>query len=272
MHRLGIVTGCFRGMAFEDALAAVSSLGCRYIELPLNAHWHGESLECYLDDPAAMRELLAADGLVVIAAGGWTDFVQPIPAATDRQIAKLNHFIDIASSLGCPTVRILGGVPKPAIPEGQWIPLVIEGLRQCIPHAEEDGVTLCLENHGTLCNDMESLRRIVSEVGSSRLRLTLDPSNFRWAGHPVKVVHETLRELAPLAGYVHLKNGDGRSGPRDHYVPTCLEDGEMSLELFVRELHRARYRGDYAIDYDGGEEARAAMERNLEFARMLLAE
>lgn len=272
MGRLGVVTGCFRGMPFPDVLEAVASLGCGWVELPVYSHWHGESLEKLLQDRAALEEELERHGVGVMAVGGWTDFVQPIPEATDLQIGKLHHLIDLAADLGCSVVRCLGGTAKPSVPEDRWIPCVIEGLSECMPHAGERGVTVCLENQGMLCNDAESLKRIVGEVASDNLKLTLDPSNFRWRGHPVKIVHQTLRELAPLAGYVHLKNGDGRSGVQERYVATYLDDGEIDMELFVRELRRAQYRGDYGVDYDGGGEARSAMQRNFEYARMLLSE
>lgn len=249
MAGFGLVHYNFPYRDLETFAAFAQLAGFEYCELLTNDVWDEK-------DPAAdperrageVRALLDRHGLRVSSYSAGNDFLQPDDAGLASQVQRLKRACGLAKTLGAGVVRIDGGWEKESVPQERWRQCIVDALRAIRPFVEREGVTLALDNHGTVTNDADFEVGIFQEVGSDRIGANVDTMNYRWAGHDLSKVGRFYHAIAPYARHVHMK--DGR-GSRREYRGTALGEGELDLELAVQELQDAGYRGVYAVEYEG---------------------
>ena len=197
-------------------------------------------------------------------------FINPDRDYREENIQKTIHQIELAYSLGIPTMRINTGRwgtsesfdalmskkgIEPAL-EGftnedgfKW---VIDSIEQCLPTAERCGVVLGLENHWGLGRTAAGVMRIVDTIHSPWLQVTLDTGNF------LENREQQLEELAPHAVLVQAKTyfGGGKWYTLDIDYPKV---GEM--------MRRQNYRGYISLEFEGNESPDTAIPRSLEMLR-----
>ena len=94
---------------------------------------------------------------------------------------------------------------------------------------------------------------------------------------------DALEQSMPYLVHVHLKNNrllraeeaveryvDADSGRR--YVNTALEDGDIDIARVLKELNRRQYDGYMLIEFQGEEDPRGAMRRNVKYVKRLMQE
>lgn len=197
-------------------------------------------------------------------------FLNPEKDYRDENIAKTIHQIELAYQLGIPTMRLNTGRwgtsesfdalmankgIEPAI-EGyndedgfKW---VIDSIAECIPTAEKCGVVLGLENHWGLGRTAEGVKRIVDEINSPWLQVTLDTGNF------LEDRQAQMEMLAPQAVLVQAKTyyGGGKWYELDIDYPRI---GQMMREQ--------NYRGYISLEFEGNESPDTAVPKSLEVLR-----
>jgi sugar phosphate isomerase/epimerase len=111
---------------------------------------------------------------------------------------------------------------------------------ECARYAADAGVTLALQNHEPVVTDHQDLLRMVREVDSPALKVSLDP----W-GLPVKTpeyIRQAARDVGPLQvlchfGGVYERGPDGKVKGESHFRPFVAAmkeigyQGYMSYEL-----------------------------------------
>ena len=75
------------------------------------------------------------------------DFTHPDPAFRAREIAKQIRWIDMTHALGGSYCRVLSGQRRPELSIDEGVTLAAESIQACLPHAQNRGITLILENH-----------------------------------------------------------------------------------------------------------------------------
>jgi sugar phosphate isomerase/epimerase len=114
-----------------------------------------DGLELYsgmldLRDPSGWpkwRDAIEARGLSVPMMCCSPDFTHPDPAYRQEQVAREKHWIDMTAALGGRFCRVLSGQRRPGLSIADGLAFATEGITACLPHAEDRGVTLVLENH-----------------------------------------------------------------------------------------------------------------------------
>jgi sugar phosphate isomerase/epimerase len=178
--------------------------------------------------PEALGELhqyAAIRGITPVTVAASHNPVQTTPEARAKELAKLKQAIDVASALGAPFVRALGGRwhtiadfmvmwdnrgEEPAadgytLDESyEW---AIEALKDGAGYAGSRGVTLVLENHWGLTGTAEGTRRIHDGVNSPWLKYVLDTGNFFHLPDPYAEMNVFLPDLAILHAKVYLGGG-----------------------------------------------------------------
>ncbi len=197
-------------------------------------------------------------------------FVYPETDKREENIELTNHQIELAYQLGIPTMRINtgrwgtsesfdqlmenGGI-EPTL-EGysdedgfRW---VIDAISRCIPKAEECGVVLGLENHWGLGRTAEGVRRIVDEINSPWLKITLDTGNF------LEDPYDQLEQLAPDTSLVQAKTyyGEGKWYSLDLDYPRI---GEI--------MRRHHYKGYISLEFEGRADPMEAVPESLKVLR-----
>ena len=262
---IGVLGSCMGRYSFAEFLDATREMGAQCMELPANPGFFQGTLD--LDDPAAVRREIEKRGLFVYAIGGGNDFVQPTADGLQAEVGKVRGQIDLAAAMGCDVVRTFGGEPKEGIPAEEYPDHLIKGYRAVIPYAEEKGIYLAMENHGWITNDADVEVRIVEAVGSDRMRLTVDTSNYRWFGLDLDTIADHYRKVAPHVIHTHLKDGSAERGKMGDYIALALGEGEIDLPLMLSLLRDNGYQRALCIEYEGAEDAKVGLAKGVAYLR-----
>jgi sugar phosphate isomerase/epimerase len=212
-------------------------------------------------------------GLALMGFSTHQGFVNPDRQERHTNVQKTLYQIDLAHRLGIPTMRINTGrwgtiksfddfMAKKGIepaPAGhthreafEW---VVDSLEKLLPRAEECGVVLGLENHWGLGRTADGVLRIVEQISSPWLQITLDTGNF------LEDSYEQMERMAassvPLA-LVQAKTyyGGGR------WYTLDLDYGRIA-----GVLRKHNYRGWISLEFEGNEDPRTGVPRSLELLR-----
>lgn len=197
-------------------------------------------------------------------------FLNPSKEYRTENIELTIHQIELAYTLGIPTMRLNTGRwgtsesfdqlmenrgIEPAIEgynEEDGFKWVIDSIAQCVPKAEECGVVLGLENHWGLGRTAAGVRRIVDEINSPWLRITLDTGNF------LEDPYDQLEQLAPDAFLLQAKT---------YYGGGLWYTLELDYPRIGEIMRQNNYRGYISVEFEGHEDPMVAIPRSLEVMR-----
>jgi sugar phosphate isomerase/epimerase len=184
-----------------------------------------------------------------------------------RGAALVAESIEVAAALGAGVVNTYfghGGDGDDRAAAQRYCRLVGD----LVGAAERRGVTITLENefdafghdpeHFDISRRAESLELLVDLVASPSFRLNLDPANLLCAGEDVEAA---AARLAPLAGYVHVKDvkelgaqdvPDPRwqtfSDGQRRFQMTRMGEGAVPWRSVMKHLHEAGYDGTFTVE------------------------
>lgn len=198
------------------------------------------------------------------------DFVDPDPVFLKAQVEHTKKCIEIAYALGIGVVRINSGRwntiksfddlmkargLEPILPgytEDDGFKWCVDSLNQCIPKAEECGVTLAVENHWGLTRSPEGLLRIAKEITSPWVGVMLDTGNF------LEDPYDKLAMVAPKAVYVQAKTYFGGG---EWYTLN------LDYPRIAKILATAGYTGWVALEMEGKENPDTAVPKSIQLLR-----
>lgn len=225
--KLGLVTDSLAAYPLERAAAICRELGLEQVELGCG-NWspapHVDLKQLTADAGARRRllDILAENGLAISALNCSGNPLFPGEKGERDRAVAADTFL-LAEQLGLDTVVMMSGLPG-GCPEDRtptwivtsWPPETEEILwyqwqaavpvwRDLAARARDHGVRhIALEFHGwQLVYNVETLRRLQSEVGGDLLGVNLDPSHLFWMGaDPLEVA----KALADCIYHVHIKD------------------------------------------------------------------
>lgn len=177
-------------------------------------------------------------GLDISGTAIGNNFVTADAKKRQEEVKTTKMWIDKASILGAPSIRVFGGHQ---IPEGHseedaydW---VISSLQECVDYASQKGIVLALENHGGFPTSSEQVIKIVEAIDSPWLGVNLDTGNFHgdW--------YRQMAELAPYAVVVQLKVN----------LRSTVEGGRRIAtdpERIIKLLRNEGYRRFLVLEYE----------------------
>jgi sugar phosphate isomerase/epimerase len=216
---------------------------------------HGNPLDWPKKRCRRLRALAEEQGIEIYSVAANNDFSSPIPEYRECQIAYMRELIRMASDFGVKTVRVFlawRGVTKhPQVAkysiareiwdlthkhfseEETWA-WCRENLIECARYAGDAGVVLALQNHKPVIKDYKDVLRMVREVDSPHLKVSLDvpimsdksPENIRRAA----------KAVGPLQVLSHF-GGEYERGP-DSKVK-----GAKFYPHFIRAMREIGYNG-----------------------------
>jgi len=160
----------------------------------------------------------------------------------EKQLVDARRFIDLASRLGAPYVRVFGN--KLVEPRAAAIGHISSSLRELGDYAENRKVTVLLESHGDF-TDSPTLREILEKASSPHVGLLWDAHNTYVDGKEDPSI--TVSQLGKYIRHTHLKDSRLENG-QDHYVLTGR--GDVPVKRQVALLVEARYRGYYSFEWE----------------------
>ena len=192
-------------------------------------------------------------GLSISSTAVGNNFCLPPGDGRDKQIASVKKWIDHATLLGAPVIRIFSGRAGKQQTTDEARGLAIDAIEECCEYAGRHGIYLGLENHGGLTSTAEGMLKIVRSVKSPWFGAWMDTGNFH-----VKDVYGELAKIAPYTLHVQVKvttrsPGEGKQ-PTDY-------------ERLAQILDAVDYRGWICLEYEEREDPRVASPRHLKKLR-----
>jgi sugar phosphate isomerase/epimerase len=191
--------------------------------------------------PAAKRDV-AAHGLKIACVSSSAEMHVADPQKRSQQLADARSFIDLASALGAPYVRVFGN--KMEGPREEVIARVSSGLHELGEYAGTRNVTVIVESHGDF-TDSPTLKEILTRANSEHVALLWD------AHHTFDTSHEepefTVAQLGKWIRHTHLKDSVP-AGKERHYVLTGK--GDVPVKRQVEALVKINYTGFYCFEWE----------------------
>ncbi|MCA9409897.1 MAG: sugar phosphate isomerase/epimerase [Candidatus Omnitrophica bacterium] len=195
-------------------------------------------------------------GLTVSGTAIGNVFTHPKGPDRDKELALTRKWIDHASEMGAPCIRIFAGKIQKGSNEEEARGFAIECINESLEYAAEKGVFLALENHGGIVSNADQLLAIVREIDSEWFGVNLDTGNFHSADP-----YQELQQAAPYAITVQVKV---------EVKPEGQEKQPADLERIVKILRGVGYRGFVALEYEAAEDARTAIPGYLKQLKALI--
>ena len=242
-----------------------------------------ELLDFFWKDAAAetpaVRAALQDTGLGVGVYSVANNFVSHHESVRAAQVGKIRDGVDQATAFGAKTVRVFGGDVDGAAgyTYEQCLLWIVDGLTEAARYAYDQGITLALENHGTLAGRSDQVETILNAVASPALKANPDTGNFLLVHQPP---HDAVAALATRAAMCHFK--DFHVVPDNYqgfayvgveglkFAGTAIGEGDVDLADCVTALRRAGFDGWLNIEYEGEEDPFSGVSRSVDYTRRLL--
>ncbi|MBE6032520.1 MAG: AMP-dependent synthetase [Clostridiales bacterium] len=155
---------------------------------------------------------------------------------------EILEYIELASKLGTPYVRILGDRWTKAEDEVDDA-VVIAALQRLAPIAEEKGVTLLVETNGVYA-DTARLRKLLEDVASDGVAALWD------IHHPYRFNDETpettVQNLGAYIKHIHAKDSVMVDGEVSYRM---MGEGDIPMDLVDRALRSINYEGYVSLEW-----------------------
>ena len=249
----------------QQVIDHASNLGVDGVDV-LHVQMDNESPE-YI---RSLRDRAQDKNIELICLSIHQDFVDPDKEKRNKNIDHTKKCIDIAHDLGISYIRLNSGRwntidsfddlmankgVEPILPgftENDGFQWCIDSINECLPHAEQAGVVLALENHWGLTRTPEGLLRIVNSIDSPWLGVLMDTGNF------LEDPYEKLEEIAPQTVFVQAKTyyGGGEWYTLDLDYPRIAEI-----------LNKVEYKGYISLEFEGKEDANKGVPKSIEMLK-----
>jgi L-ribulose-5-phosphate 3-epimerase len=167
---------------------------------------------------------------------------QPAPSARKAGVDGIQQALRDAKRYGASSILVVPGLVNESISYAENYQRTQAGIRECIPLAEELGVTMALENvwNNFLLSPMEAAR-YVDEFQSAAVRFHFDIGNVMYLGWP----EQWIRTLGPRIVKVHFKEFSRKkmneAGLRQGFQVEYLE-GDNNWPVIMKALDEIGYR------------------------------
>ncbi len=247
-------------LQLEEMIKKAKEFGYAGIEID-GKRPHGNPLDWPTQRCKDLKKVADATGIEIYGVAANNDLSSPMPEFRECQVMYIKNLIRMTSDLGAKTLRLFMGWPGVTLhpqlaqydiakdiwnytharfTEEQTWSWVREGLKECSKYAADAGVLLALQNHKPVVKDYPDVLRMVDEVGSPSLKVSLDvpimddksPENIHKAARAVG----NLQVLSHFGGE-YERGKDGKVIGEDyyrHFVKAMKEigySGYMSYEL-----------------------------------------
>ena len=195
MIKLGTMSLNVRGTTATEFAQIVSDLNLDQIEL------HSTAFESTNTDYLRILKMdLQKKGLPLGYIGVSNNFGVPIDQHPD-QIAKIKNWIDIASFMSCPLVRVFAAyVPEDCTDEEELWPPMIRGFKEVAEYGYQKGIIVGLQNHNhnNVTRTGDNLLRALNETNHPYFTHIVDTGQYAAHREPVVATAKLLLNLTVM--------------------------------------------------------------------------
>ena len=248
----------YRGEALtlEEVIKRAKKYGYDGVEID-GKRPHGNPLDWPKARCKELRAMADGEGIEIYGVAGNNDFSSPVPEQREAQVTYMHELIRLASDFGAKTVRVFLGWPgvtkhpqiarydiadtiwqvahMPFTKEATW-GWCREGLIECARYAGDAGITLALQNHHPIIETHKDVLRMVKEVDSPHLKVSLDAPIM-----PVRtpeVIRAAAQDVGPLQALSHFggeydRGPDGKAKGEPFYKPFIAAMKEIGYHGYI---------------------------------------
>lgn len=169
------------------------------------------------------------------------------PEKRAKELADARSFIDLASSLGAPYVRVFGGKApsdKDPVPSDSVKTRVASALRELGSYAEPKNVTVIIESHDHFTSSA-TLKDLMQAANSEHVGVLWDAHHTYATSN--EQPEDTVKQLGRWIRHTHLKDSLG-TGEDRKYVLTGR--GNVPIERQINALQSIGYKGFYCFEWE----------------------
>lgn len=131
-------------------------------------------------------------GVSISGTGIRNDFTNPDPNKRKADIQLIKNWIEVASKLGAPVIRIFAGVLNPK--EYTWDQIaawMVKDIQECVAYGQKHGVIVAIQNHNDFIKTADEAIKIIKMVNQEWFGLILDTGSYR-IGDPYEQIARTI--------------------------------------------------------------------------------
>lgn len=133
-------------------------------------------------------------GLDISGTGVRNDFTDPDKNKRREHVTLVKNWIEAASKLGAPVVRIFAGTQNPkGYTREQITEWMLDDIKECLEYGKKNGVIVAIQNHNDFIQTADQAISMIEKVNSEWFGLILDTGSYR--------LHDPYAEIAKSAKY-----------------------------------------------------------------------
>lgn len=250
--QIGILLSTFVRPPLEVRLDAAKAAGLQSVQMSLDC----AGLPAMPDEiPARLADRIrretSARGITVASLGGTFNMSHPDVEHRQTGLRRLRVLAGLCKELAVPRIHICSGTrdrvsmwrnhPDNALP-ATWKDMVVS-MREATDIAREAGVVVAFEPEvNNVIDSAAKARRLLDEIGSPHLKVTMDAANLFHAGELPRM-SEILDEAFALVGkdivMAHAKDLD-HDGDAGH---KAAGEGKLDYTRYLSLLHKYGFTG-----------------------------
>lgn len=204
-----------------------------------------------------LKKAAFLNGVQLSGTGVRNDFAVADAAARNSDVQMVKNWIEVASKLGAPVIRVFSGRARP---EGHTFDKVLEWMipefQECAAYGKQHGVIIGLQQHNDFLKTADETIRVIEAVNSRWFGDILDVGSLR-QNDP----YTEIEKLVPYAVSWQVKEKVGYGSKE---VPTDLRRIKSIIE-------KVGYRGVLPFEALGSGDPRAKVASFLEQIRTVFA-
>jgi len=231
-----------RDLPYMEGLGHLARIGYKHVELTLRPGWNTEPRLLTRANRAEIRKRIGDLGLTLVDV---MEGMQPASNVTvEQNLERLRAAAQIAHecSPGAPALiqSPIGGRP------GTWMErreAMAEELATWASKLDELDVTFCIKPHSKqVMGRPEQLLWMLDRVNHRRMKGVYDYGHFMAFGLGLE---ETIRQVAPRAGFVHIKDTVGKAPDHRFVLPG---DAGVDHARMLRTMGEVGYQGPIVVE------------------------
>jgi len=132
-------------------------------------------------------------GLGISGTGVRNDFTDPDEKKRREHITLVKNWIECASKLGAPVIRIFAGTQNPQGYSWDRVATwMMKDVQECIDHGKKHGVVVGIQNHNDFIKNAADVQKIMKMNSSEWFGLILDTGSYQ-TGDPYQQIADTAR-------------------------------------------------------------------------------
>ena len=173
-------------------------------------------------------------GLDITGTGVRNDFTEPDGNKRREHVTLVKNWIDAASKLGAPVIRIFAGTQNPkGYSREQILEWMLKDIRECVAYGKQRGVVVAIQNHNDFILSADHAIQIIEQINSEWFGLILDTGSYR--------IHDPYAEVEKTAKYAvnwQVKENVFINGVEQ----------EADINRLIQIIHASGYRGFIPIE------------------------